>query len=1133
MPLPDVLYPIRDDASAALRGGIPSRIGVTMLGGFSVSVDGQAIDGRSWKRRHPRLLWQMLCLAPGHRVSRDEAAEALWPQAGVAVSSNRLHHTLHTLRGILAQAGRRASRPLIELQAGTLWIDERAQLDLDVQRFRQAAVAARACNGSDAAIAHLEQACALHGGALALPAGAGDWFAPYRQALQREQVWVLEQLAQRHRAAGRTEQAVRAGQALVQAEPANEAAHRRLIELYEAQGRPELAAQQYTACSRYMRRDLGLQPSAATLQMVQRISEQARQQAAPAGAGASAPPHYVAPPRATPLLGREAELAELQQWLVQDEGPRLITIGAAGGIGKTRLAAALAEQVQGHFAHGVCFVALGEVARPSRLAERICRALGLPTQDQAAEQVLPQALATRHVLLVLDRFEHLVEAGPQLLDWLQSAPRLRIVVTSQRSLKLRAERVYELPSLWARAPQAAIELFVRTAARTGASLHGPHDEPQIRCVCERVGGNALAIELAAAQLAHVPLSDLPDALQQPLQLLVGSPPGDEPQHASLNATISWSVSLLAPAEARLLVMTSVFAGDFSADDVQAVLGPFADVPTLQPLLRTLLERHLLFRRNDATGRQAGRFALEDAVRSHGQRAAMALPQWAQVQSSHAERFTRVAAEAADLLQAGHGGLAYDIYRTAVTEFEQALRWLRERAQGLSYLRACWKVGGLHAAFGALREAMECLEAATTTAAQGREACDQMAWCHYMLSRVFGIFGDATAAVHHIRTARRLAKGSHDARLLGVIGTTLAMLRCTQLQVGQAIPLVEAVIRDSRQRGAIDQMSGQYNMLSACLATRGDYPGAAAACDNALDCALASNNPQAMLWALVGAAEIDVFRGHLDRAQTSLDEAQLLRAAGYSVASELQVALLAFYVVFEQGEFDSTAGPLEDALAVCRGALAPKAIMVSIAREFVLMETWRFSQAKILRRLDDQQLPFDADFSSLYVAAHCYGLFLQSIDSDWDAAADNVVRLCRLVRRSGNAMWAAWVAQAAAMAAHCVRRGKLARRLFAQSRELLCSRGLTPSARQLGTWRSAGMFLRLSPRIILLAGARCSTVAAAGPLVSLLDQLPCDLDRWCTQRPAPQPPAHHRQLQITSSDSSSPDCARTVSLRAMR
>jgi DNA-binding SARP family transcriptional activator len=143
MPFPDVRHSIRDESSAALRGSIPPRIGVTMLGEFSVSMDGQAIDGRSWKRRHPRLLWQMLCLAPGHRLSRDEAAEALWPQAGVGVSSNRLHHTLHTLRGIFAQAGLRVARPLIELRAGTLWIDEQVQLDLDVQRFRQVALDAR------------------------------------------------------------------------------------------------------------------------------------------------------------------------------------------------------------------------------------------------------------------------------------------------------------------------------------------------------------------------------------------------------------------------------------------------------------------------------------------------------------------------------------------------------------------------------------------------------------------------------------------------------------------------------------------------------------------------------------------------------------------------------------------------------------------------------------------------------------------------------------------------------------------------------------------------------------------------------------------------------------------------------
>ena len=380
------------------------KIASSLLGEFSVSVNGAPVEAERWKLKHPRLLWLMLCLSPGHRVSRDEAAEALWPQASVQASSNRLYHTLHTLRGIFSNVGLADARQLVQLQAGTLWLDAGVPLDLDVQRFALAMAAARACSDSEAALAHLECAHEIHRGALALPAAAGEWFAPHDQALRRDRLWLLEQLARRYEAADRSDDAMRVGQALVQAEPSNEAAHRRLMALHHAQGRHDLVAQQYTACSRSLRRHLGIEPSAATQALMQRsVVKAAREVPAP-----SQRARYEAPLRSSPLLGRETDLTVLQRWLL-DDGARLITLTAAGGVGKTRLSAALAERVQEHFSDGVHFVALGTQSQPSRLAERICQSLSIATTGQPAEQVLPAALATRHLLLVLDCFEHLVD----------------------------------------------------------------------------------------------------------------------------------------------------------------------------------------------------------------------------------------------------------------------------------------------------------------------------------------------------------------------------------------------------------------------------------------------------------------------------------------------------------------------------------------------------------------------------------------------------------------------------------------------------------------------------------------------------------------------------------------------------
>jgi DNA-binding SARP family transcriptional activator/predicted ATPase len=1073
------------------------QITTTLLGDFNVSVNGAPIDATRWKFKHPRLLWQMLCLAPGHRVSRDEAAEALWPQAGVQASSNRLYHALHTLRGILGSTGWADARQWVVLQGGTISLDPALDLDVDLQRFAQAVVAARAGDDNTAATALLEQARAIHRGAMALPAGAGEWFAPHTKALLRDHVWVLEQLAEGYQAAGRLDDAVEAAQALVHAEPSHEAAHRRLIELYDSQGRHDLMAQQYAACSRYLRRDLGIEPSAATRQLAERIHQRVpRDAAAPETPSPSTRPRFVAPPRATPMLGRETELDVLQRWLLQEDSARLITIAAAGGVGKTRLAAALAEQVQDHFADGVHFVALGSVQRPSRLAEHLCQALGLAPAERPAEQVLLQALASRHLLLVLDRFEHLLEAAPQLAQWLRAVPKLYIVVTSQCALKLRAERVHELQPLWVHAPHAAIDLFARTAQHAGAVLDIEHDAPVIRQVCERLGGNALAIELAAAQLLRVPLSGLPAALHQPLQVLVGAAPDDEPRHMSLRATIEWSVSLLAAEEARLLAMVSVFAVDFSAAQAQAVLAPLFAPGALQPMLRTLLERHLLFRRDDATADEApGRFALADTVREHAQHAAILLPQWPQAMASHALHFAQVAAAAVALMEAGQGGQAHDCYRAAAADLEQSLRWHRAHADRRERLRIGLELGQLHGGLGALHQSVECLHEGTTLVAQGREELDLSAWCHYRLSRMQSALGLTPAAVRTAAVARRLARGSQDQRLLDDIDTYLSMVRCTQLKIGQATVLVEGVIQRARRRGATERLAGPYNVWSLCLAMRGDYAGAATAIDASLDLALASNNAQTALWALVSAAEAAIFRGRLAHADTALHECQLLRKAGYSTAAEEVLAFLSFYAAFERTAFDATQQPLADARALCQAGATARPIMVDMAQEFVLMETGRVAQVTTLRQLTDEAFPFDCNYGSLYVAAHAYGLFLRALDGDWEAVLSTLHRLCRVLRATGNALWAAWVAQSAALVAHGLCRADLARRFLDQSQQLLRHRDITPTPRQIRAWQ------RVEAAMACAAPLRQNNPPAAA--AQAIEQLSAELDAWCGLEPGPR------------------------------
>jgi DNA-binding SARP family transcriptional activator/predicted ATPase len=1082
--------------------GPQQQIAVALLGDFSVRVNGAAIDAQRWKLKHPRLLWQMLCLAPGHRVSRDEAAEALWPQAGVQASSNRLHHTLHTLRRLFNEAGLSDARRLVQLQAGTLGLDPGLALDLDVQCFAQAVAAARACNGSGDALLHLENARAVHRGAFVVPAAAGEWFTPHRQALLRDQVWVLEQLTQRYQAAGRLDDAVQVGQALVQAEPGNEAAHRRLIELYQAQDQPDLAAQQYTACSRHLRRHLGVEPSAATRQLVERMAEQAsrrrlqeaRAAAANATLGNAAHRRFTAPPRATPLLGRDAELAELQHALLQNQGSRLITIVAAGGIGKTRLAAALAEQVQDHFADGVRFIALGDVQQPSRLAERVCQALALSSAAQTADQVLANSLAQRQLLLVLDRFEHLAAAAPQLAQWLQAAPRLHIVVTSQCTLKSRVEQVYELLPLWLRCEAAAVELFVRTAAHAGVQVDQPQHEPLIRRVCERLGGNALAIELAAAQLPWVPLAALPDMLQKPLQLRVEKSSDDEPQHASLQATIGWSVSLLAAGEARLLALLSVFAGGFSADDVQAVLGTFFDTITLQPLLRTLLDRHLLTRSAEPAEPAPRRFSMPDAIHDFAHRRAQADPGWPRWRCAHAQHFSALARQAFDAIQKGQTGQALAIFRAAAIDIEQALQWMRRHAEAEAYLGLCWQHAALRLTLGHVREAIDGLEEAVRMPAQSRGERDHSAWCHYALSRARAWGGDYAAALKPLQQAHRLARGSADEVLQERVARYQASLWISQLRIEEALKLLDSLIRRSQRLGRMDWLASHYLMLAACFEARCQLERAAAATERSIDCANQAQHPHSTMLALLSLANLDTERGALNQAEESLRESRLLSDVAYSPVLIIHLSLGLGVLAFERCRFADCGEHFEQALSFCQTHLAGRTVIARLWQEFVLMETGRTGGVSLLLRLTEQEMPFDNDFSLTYVRARTYKLQLQAQRGDWPGAQATCAELQALLQRTDHALWASWFAEAAAVAAQHLGQARLAAQFVAKSKRLQADRGIVPTPRQSASWARVDALVR-EQRTVPCAGPCAGDGARLLPyLAALLPEPTPGLDR---------------------------------------
>jgi predicted ATPase/DNA-binding CsgD family transcriptional regulator len=282
-------------------------------------------------------------------------------------------------------------------------------------------------------------------------------------------------------------------------------------------------------------------------------------------------PTRVAPVPLTSFVGRAAELADLTAAV---STARLVTAIGPGGVGKTRLALALAGATTDHWRDGVWFVDLVPVGDEALVPATVGRALGLgdPVGERTAEEHLLAHLADREALIVLDNCEHVVAGAAVFVERLLSAcAGISVLATSQARLMLPFERVFSVPGLSLPhddQPGDAVSLFVERAAQAGAAPP-PGARDRVAEICRRLDGSALAIELAAARLPSLGLDGLERGLAERFDLLAGGSRLDE-RHTSLLSAIDWSYGLLDDGDRALLRQVTIFAAPFTTDAAVAV-----------------------------------------------------------------------------------------------------------------------------------------------------------------------------------------------------------------------------------------------------------------------------------------------------------------------------------------------------------------------------------------------------------------------------------------------------------------------------------------------------------------------------------------------------------------------------------
>jgi predicted ATPase/DNA-binding SARP family transcriptional activator len=573
-----------------------ARLELKLLGGFEAHLQGGA--ALVLPTRKTQALLAYLALPPGRSHPRDKLATLLWGDMQNAQARGNLRNALSRIKKVLP----RAARASLLFDGASVSLDPSA-VDVDVARFERLVA-----DGSADALA---QVAALYRGDLLAGLVLAErpfeeWLTAERERLHELAIQGLSRLFAYQQQAGGYEPAVQTGLRLLALDPLQEPIHRALMRLYARLGRREAASRQYQLCVDALKRELSTPPEAETTQLYRQI---VRTRSVHPGRSEESAPPVAAPPTNLPastseLIGRAPEVAEVTEVLAVH---RLVTLIGAGGVGKTRLGLEVARQRLPDFADGVWFADLAPLSEPTLVPVTVAVALRLALPDGAeSPERVAAALGAKHLLLVLDNCEHVIEAAAHMAEAvLRAAPHARVVATSREPLRAPGEYVYRVPSL--EVPRedtddrehllqtAAVSLFVaRTRAVAGRFSPDARSAATMGAVCRRLDGIPLAIELAAARTATLGLDEVAARLDDRFRVLTGGHRTALPRQQTLRATLDWSYELLVPIERTVLHRLAIFAGDFTLEAASAVAtAEDLEAPAVVDILTNLAAKSLL------------------------------------------------------------------------------------------------------------------------------------------------------------------------------------------------------------------------------------------------------------------------------------------------------------------------------------------------------------------------------------------------------------------------------------------------------------------------------------------------------------------------------------------------------------